>query len=78
MSMKFLKHILEIHRELELIEVMEYQNVFFSDFCQKWSNVGQILIRLLRKNWSDIQSDLRSFSQILIISTLGDAVLQVY
>ena len=43
----FLKHLLEIHRDKELIEVIEYQNVFWSDFCQKWFDFGQILVRLL-------------------------------
>ena len=45
----FLKHVLEIHREIELIEIIKYQNVFWSDFCQKWFDFGQILVRFLGK-----------------------------
>ena len=42
----YLKHLLEIHGDKELIEVIEYQNVFWSDFRQKmvgfWSYFGQM------------------------------------
>ena len=38
----FLKHVLEIYRDKERIEVIEYKNVFWSDFSQKWSDFGQI------------------------------------
>ena len=37
----FLRHVLEIHR---VIEVIEYQNIIWSDFCQKWSELGQIFV----------------------------------
>ena len=39
---KFLKHVLEIHRDKELIEIIEYKNVFLSDLRQEWSDFGQI------------------------------------
>ena len=65
----FLKHVLEIHRDKELIEVIEYQNVFWSDFCQKWSDFGQILVRFSGKIGQIVSQILENFSQILIIST---------
>ena len=62
----FLKHALEIHRVKELLEVIEYQNVFWSDFCQQWLDFGQILGKI----GQIVSQILESFSQILIISTL--------
>ena len=52
-----MKNVLEIHRVKELIDVIEYQNIFGSNFCQKWSNFGQIFM----ENGSDSQSDFRKF-----------------
>ena len=64
------KHILKIHLVKEFIEVIEYQNVFWSDFCQKWSDFGQILVRFSGKIGQIVSQILKIFSQILIISTL--------
>ena len=64
----FLKHILEIHGDKDLIEDIEYQNVLWSYFVKK----GRILARFR----SDFQVGqivsqvFENFSQILIISTL--------
>ena len=66
----FLKHILKIHLVKELIEIIEYQNVFWSDFCHKWLDVGQILVPFSGKIGQIVCQILESLSQILIISTL--------
>ena len=66
----FLKHILEIHRDRELMEVIEYQNVFWSDSCQKWLDFDQILVRFPVKIYQIVGQIFESFSKILIISTL--------
>ena len=66
----FLRHALEIHRDKELIDVREYENVFWSDFCQKLSDFGQILDRFPGKIGQIGGQILENFSQILIISTL--------
>ena len=70
MFRKFLNHLLEIHRGKELIEVIEFKNVIWSDFCQKWSDFGQILVRFSGKIGQIVSQILKIFSQILIISTL--------
>ena len=66
----FLKHVLEIHRDKELIEVIEYENIFWSYLCQKWSDFGQILVRFLGKIGQIVGQIFKNLSQILIVSTL--------
>ena len=46
---KFSKNALKVHRDKEVIELTEYTNIFWSDFWQKRSNIGQILVRFLSK-----------------------------
>ena len=46
------------------------QNVFWSDFCQKWSDVGQILVRFSGTIGQIVSQIFENFNQILIISTL--------
>ena len=58
---------IESHRDL----IIEYQNVFWSDFCQKWLDFGQILVRFSDKFGQIVSKILENFSQILIISTLA-------
>ena len=65
-----MKPALEIHRDKELIEVIEYQNIFWSDFCQKWLDFGQILVRFSGKIGQIVSQTLENFSPILIVSTL--------
>ena len=67
----FLKHVVEIHRVKEFTEVIEYKNVFWSDFCQKWLDFGSDLVRFSGKIGQVVGQILESFSQILIIFTLG-------
>ena len=68
----FLKHLLKIHRDKGLIEVVEFQNVFWSEFYQKWLDFGQILVRLLGKIGQIVSQILESFSQILVIYTANN------
>ena len=74
----FLKHVIKIHRDKELVEIIEYQNVFWSDFCQKWSDFGQILVKFSGKIGQIVSQILESFSQILIISTLHMKQIYMY
>ena len=63
---KFLKNVLNIHRDKEITEFIEYTNISWSDFGQK----GRILVRFLCKIGQIVSQILENFSQILIISTL--------
>ena len=67
-----MKHVLEIHHVKEFIEVIEYQNSFWSDFVKMvgfWSD----LVRFSVKIDQMVSQNLKGFSQILIISTLVEA-----
>ena len=52
------------------MELIEYTNIFCSDFCQKRSNIGQILVRFLGRIDEIVIQIFENFSQILTISTL--------
>ena len=65
-----LKNVREIHQNKELIELIGYHKIFWSDFGLKWSDFGQILVRFSGKIGQIFGQILENFSQILIISTL--------
>ena len=65
-----MENVLRIHRDKEIIKVIEYTNISWSDFGQKKSNFGQILVRYLGKIGQIVSQILEDFSQIIIISTL--------
>ena len=54
----FLKHVLEIHRDKELIEIIEYQNVFWSDFVKN----GRTLVRFSGKIGQIVSQIFENFS----------------
>ena len=68
--LKFLTNVLNIHRDKEIIEFIEYINISWSDFGQKSSNFGQILVRYLGKIGQILSQIFETFNQILMISTL--------
>ena len=45
----FLRNVLKIHGDKDVIELIEYTNICLTDFGQKWSNFGQILVRFSGK-----------------------------
>ena len=53
---------LEIHEDKELIEIIECHSVFMSDFCQKWSDFGQIFVRFAGKIGQIVSQILENFS----------------
>ena len=55
-----LKNVGEIHQNKELIELIGYHKIFWSDFGLKWSDFGQILVRLSGENWSESRSDIEN------------------
>ena len=56
--------------------LIEYMNIFWSDFCQKRLNIDQILVRILGKIGLIVGQILENFSQILTISTLRLAIFR--
>ena len=70
MFSKFLNHLLEIRRGKELTEVIEFKNVIWSDFCQKWLDFSQILETFSGVIGQIVNQILEAFSQILMVSTL--------
>ena len=65
-----MKNVLKIHQDKEVIKLMEYTNISWSDFGQKISTLGQILVRFLGKIGQIVSQILENFNQIQIISTL--------
>ena len=61
-----MKNVLIIHRDKEIIELIEYINISWLDFGQK----GRILVRFLGKVGEIVSQIFENFSQILIISKL--------